>query len=244
MMITTMTIRRSIRHVTAALAAMLFLLATPTAGAQAPPLQTALAAPRFADQIAKLVDEDRRNPPAEGSILFIGSSIFRLWTTLAEQMAPLPVYNRAFGGSRTHEMLEQFDTLVLPHKPRIIVYYCGSNDVSGGEPADAIIGRVTQFVERVERALPGTQVFFVSINKAPEKRDRWDVVDKVNAEIFRYGQKGHRLHYIDVNPALFDAQGNARTELYVADMLHFKPPAYEAFTTIIEPVLARAWAAR
>jgi lysophospholipase L1-like esterase len=141
-------------------------------------------------------------------------------------------------------MLEQFDTLVVPHKPRVIVYYCGSNDVSGGEPADAIIGRIKQFVERVERALPGTQVFFVSINKAPSKRNRWDVVDTVNAEILRYSKEARHLGYIDVNPALFDSQGDARTELYLADMLHFKPPAYDAFTAIIKPVLARAWAAR
>jgi hypothetical protein len=35
-----------------------------------------------------------------GGILFVGSSIFRQWTNVPEQMAPLPVLNRAFGGSR------------------------------------------------------------------------------------------------------------------------------------------------
>src|SRR5262245_19054805 len=91
---------------------------------------------RFEEQIQKLIADDQANPPAEGSILFIGSSIWRLWSTLKQDMAPLPVYNRAFGGSQTPDMLEQFDRLVTPHKPRIIVYYCGSNDVGAGQTTD------------------------------------------------------------------------------------------------------------
>jgi hypothetical protein len=88
-------------------------------------------------------------------------------------------------------------------------------------------------------------VFFVSINKAPEKQKRWDVVDAINARVRdQFTTEFAFLSFIDVNPALFDAQGKARTELYVPDMLHFKPPAYAAFTGIIKPVLTQAWAAR
>ena len=58
-----------------------------------------------------------------GGILFVGSSIFRQWTTVADQMAPLPVLNRAFGGSRTGDQLARFDQLVPRYAPRIVVYY-------------------------------------------------------------------------------------------------------------------------
>ena len=34
---------------------------------------------------------DAANPPVKGGILFVGSSIFRQWTNVAELMAPLPV---------------------------------------------------------------------------------------------------------------------------------------------------------
>ena len=59
----------------------------------------------FADAIQTFVDQDKTSPPPQAAILFIGSSIFRLWTDLKTQMAPLPVFNRAFGGSRTWEVL-------------------------------------------------------------------------------------------------------------------------------------------
>ena len=215
---------------------LLALVAVPLA-AQAPD--------RFADQVAKLVAEDQAHPPADGSILFIGSSIWRLWSTVAQDMAPLPVYNRAFGGSQTPDMLRHFDDLVVPHKPRIIVYYCGSNDVNAGESADAIAGRIHEFAARVGKDLPGTKMIFASINRSPDKEQRWDVVDAVNTRVRNsFTKEFAYLSYVELNPALFDAAGKARVELYLPDMLHFKPPAYVAFTEILKPALTRTWASR
>jgi hypothetical protein len=206
-------------------------------GAQAPQGQQI----RFAEQVQAYLDRDRTSPPPAEGVLFIGSSIFRQWSGVAEQMAPLPAFNRAFGGSRTWEILHYMDRLVLPYRPRIIVYYCGSNDINANEPADAIVDRVRAFVERVHRALPATRVFFVSVNKAPQKREKWDVVDAVNREVAALAATLPHLEYIDVNPALFDASGEPRLELYRNDLLHFHAPAYDEFTKIIKPVVMTAW---
>jgi lysophospholipase L1-like esterase len=210
--------------------------------------QNAPAAPahevRFAADIDRFLENDKTAPPPRHAILFIGSSIFRLWSTVSEQMAPLPVFNRGFGGSRTWEILAYMDKIVLPYEPDIIVYYCGSNDVNAGEPADAIVARFEQFVERVAERLPGTRVFFVSIHRSPDKRARWNVVDEANARIKALAYATPNLDYIEVNSVLFDASDEPRTELYLADGLHFHPPAYAEFTKIIKPVLERAWSER
>jgi catechol 2,3-dioxygenase-like lactoylglutathione lyase family enzyme/lysophospholipase L1-like esterase len=196
---------------------------------------------RFADQIGAFLKEDKVNPPPKHSILFIGSSIFRQWAHLKEQMAPLPVFNRAFGGSRTEEVLAQMDRLVFPYEPRIIVYYCGSNDVNAGAKAFDIFLHFKEFCDRAAEKLPNTKVFFVSINRAPQKMNKWDVVDSANAMAKAYcGTSVHRA-FIDVNPALFDKEGKPRLELYRDDKLHFKDPAYEEFAAIIKPVLLESW---
>src|SRR5579863_6261401 len=49
--------------------------------------------------------------------------------------APLPVLNGAFPGAVTYDVLSRIGNLVLPCKPRIVVYYSGGNDISGGENA-------------------------------------------------------------------------------------------------------------
>lgn len=196
---------------------------------------------RHAQAIAAYLEADRTSPPPQGGVLFIGSSIFRQWTNVATHMAPLPAYNRAFGGSRTWEILHYMDQVVLPYRPRVIVYYCGSNDVNADEPASAIVGRIRTFVTRVHEALPGTRIVFVSVNKAPQKRDKWDVVEAINRQVKALAEESPTLDYVDVNPVLFDAKGEPRMELYRPDGLHFHPPAYDAFTPVIKPAVVAAW---
>jgi lysophospholipase L1-like esterase len=218
-----------------ALALLIFTLAQlPVRAQQASPT-------RFQQAIDTFLESDKTNPPPEHAILFVGSSIFRQWSSLEKEMAPLPVFNRAFGGSRTADILFYMDRIVLPYQPRIIVYYCGSNDINAGETAEAISERFRQFVARVQAKLPGTRVFFVSINRAPQKQDRWAVVDDANARVEKYCQTDKRLGFIDVNPALFDRDGKPRMDLYQEDRLHFKPHAYREFAAIIKPVVAAAW---
>ena len=134
-------------------AAILCALSVSTLLGQAPPKPV-----RFQADIDRMLERDKTNPPPRDGILFIGSSIFRLWTQLGEQMAPLPVYNRAFGGSVTQDLLDRVDQIVIPYRPRIIVYYCGSNDVNAGEPAGAIIARTKLFLKIVNEKLPDTFV--------------------------------------------------------------------------------------
>ena len=112
--------------------------------------------------------------------------------------------------------------------------------MSLGEPAAAIVGRIVRFIERVSAALPDTRVVFVSINRAPSKEDRWDVVDDVNRQIGMYAASHPRVEYVDVNPVLFDVSGKPRLDLYMGDELHLRPPAYEGFAKILKPVLTRA----
>jgi len=178
-----------------------------------------------------------------GGIVFVGSSIFHRWTRLPAQMAPLPIVNLAFDGAQTSDMLRLVESRVVPMRPKVVAYYAGSNDVDAGEPAEAIFGRIRQFTDRVTASLPQTRVVFMSINRAPEKRDRWDVVDAVNRQVASYSENNRRVEYVDVNPALFDLAGMPRLELYMSDRLHLRPPAYEEFARILKPVLTKALAA-
>lgn len=195
----------------------------------------------FAGDIRAFLDRDKTDPPPRDAILFIGSSIFRQWANVREHMAPLPVFNRAFGGSRTWEVLHYMDQIVLPYRPRIIVYYTGSNDVNAGESAQDIVSRTKAFVDRAHAALPDTRLYYVAINKSPDKRDRWNVVDAVNNELRAFAKSTPHLRYIDLNPVLFDTKGEPKAELYRPDGLHFHPPAYDLFAGIIKPVLVEAW---
>jgi lysophospholipase L1-like esterase len=238
-----------VRHLL--VAALCSAVAAATAGVAlgqpAPTVAVAATAPRpidlsrFEKDIVAFETADRAAPLPRDGILFVGSSIFRLWKDLGAHMAPLPVLNRAFGGSRTPEQLHFFDRVVLPYRPRIIVYYCGSNDVNAGETAEDIAWHYREFSERVRATLPGTRVYFASIIKAPQKRDRWDVVDRANALVQAYSATVADRGYLDINVALQDERGEPRMELYLSDQLHYLPPAYVRLAATVRPVVEQAW---
>lgn len=198
---------------------------------------------RYENEIRLLQRLNDTEPLPHNAIVFTGSSIFRFWSTLARDMAPLPVINRAFGGARTWEVLHFFDRIILPCQPAIIAYYCGSNDIECGEEPVPIATRFQEFGELVLRELPGSRVFFVSINLAPQKRARWDAIEAVNRLVARLCEGSPAFGYIDVNAALMDAHLQPRTDFYQEDGLHLRPAAYQALSDSIKPVLLEAWQA-
>src|SRR3954471_11643269 len=181
-------------------------------------MNRARAATLFASSIAATVlwlASPAAQAPDKGTILFLGSSIFHRWTQLSAQMHPLPVENIAFDGAVTDDWNRLIESRVIPARPKVIAYYCGSNDVDAGDSASRIVARIRQFFDRVTNALPNARVVFVSVNKAPEKRDRWDVVDDINRQMQKYVERNSRLQFVDVNPVLLNADGTPRVELFM-----------------------------
>ena len=151
-------------------------------------------------------------------------------------MAPLPVINQAFAGARMHSVFNAMDKLIIPYNPEIIVYYCGSNDINDGAEASDILSGFEKFVFAVRDKLPLTIVYFVSINKAPQKMDKWKIIDDSNEKIRNWCKNTDRLYFIDINPP-FLIDGQPRAELFLEDGLHLQPEAYMEFAKIIKPVI-------
>jgi len=196
---------------------------------------------RYENEIRVLQALNRSAPAAGNAVVFTGSSIFRFWSTLERDMAPLPVVNRAFGGARTWEVLHFFDRIVLPCRPGIIAYYCGSNDIECGEEPGPIAGRFQAFAAQALRDLPRCRIFFVSINLSPQKRARWEEIRAVNRLVAGLCADSPALAYIDVNAALLGANGQPREGFFQEDGLHLRPAAYQALAGTIQPVLLQAW---
>jgi lysophospholipase L1-like esterase len=159
-------------------------------------------------------------------LVFTGSSIMAMWETLAEFFPSDEVLNTAVSGSQTHELLGRLDELVISHAPSVVCYYCGSNDINWGVPAATIVENVLETYRRIHTALPQTQFVYLSIILAPQKRERWDVVNDANRQLSRFQAHGYR--FIDLNPLFFLPDGSPRMDFYVEDQLHLTPAAYAA----------------
>lgn len=181
--------------------------------------------------------------PPPGGVLLVGSSIFKRWTNAVSDLAPLPVANRAFGGSQTSHQLMFFDQVVPPCRPGLIVWYCGSNDIKGKKDAESILGRTEEWISRVKQIDPATEILFVSVIRAPQKhRDsQIVVVDAVNHGYEKIARSKEGVFYVDVNPALQTLAGKPRVELYVEDGLHLNREGYHQMNTLLKPAIEKIW---
>ena len=101
--------------------ALLILLA----GAAAGFLLLQPSATLWEPAIRAFEEQDRRQPPAPGQVVFAGSSSIRFWDTLATDMAPVPVLNRGFGGARLRDVLYYAVRVITPYRPLVVGIYGG-----------------------------------------------------------------------------------------------------------------------
>lgn len=207
--------------------------------------EPATTAAPFEKDIAAREAAYRAKPPPTPGIEFIGSSTFRRWSTLEADMAPLPVFNCAFGGSRVADVLAAVPRLVVPYKPRVLVYYCGDNDM-GKTTADwqVPVQGFTDFVAAVRVTQPAVRIIYVAIKPSPKRWAMWPQVQQANAAVKAVCAADPALAFVDLAPVLLGADGQPRAELYVADQLHLAPAGYALATGLIKPAVERAWTAQ
>jgi len=181
---------------------------------------------------------DAESPPVPGSIVFIGSSSILLWDTLAEDMAPMPVLNRGFGGSVIAHVTHFADRIVLPYQPSAIVLYAGDNDIAFGLSADCTFRDFEAFVEHVRKAAPDTPIYYISIKPSPARWGLWEDMKRANRLIEARTKTDPAIDFIDVSEAMLDEQGEPIGELFLEDGLHMNAAGYDLWTSIVRPRLA------
>ncbi len=198
---------------------------------------TAPAPIAFAADIAAFEAADRRDPPAPGGVVFVGSSSIRLWPALGDDFPGVQVLQRGFGGSHLSDVVRYAPRIVLPYRPRLIVLYAGDNDLWEGKSPDSVFRDYQAFVALVGRALPQTRIAYVSIKPSGS---RWALADKmraVNAMIREHTVGNPRLSYVDVFTPMLDSTGNPREDLFVSDRLHLSVKGYALWSSILLPVV-------
>lgn len=228
------------------LAGSALLTAAEMTPAPAPaPAPAAPAGARFEKEIAGFEAKDKESPPTPGTIEFIGSSTFTRWGTVVADMAPLPVYNHAFGGSQVGDMLRAAPRIVIPNKPKVIVYYCGDNNMTNPEKADpeVPVKGFADFVALIHAELPETRIIYVSIKPSPSRWAVWPKSSEANTRIKALCEADPKLTYVDIAPALLGADGKPDESLYIKDRLHTTPEGYAKITAILKPAVERTWAA-
>lgn len=189
--------------------------------------------------IEKFESDDKANPPKQGEIVFTGSSSIVKWKTLQEDMAPLYVINRGFGGSEYTDLNKYAKRIVNAYHPRAVVVYEGDNDLAAGstKTPESVANEAKEFIQIVHSDLPKTEIYVMCIKPSTLRWEQWPNMKKANELMQEYIKTQKNVEYLDVCTSMFAADGSLPRDLFVQDGLHPTPKLYAMWTSIIKPVL-------
>lgn len=195
---------------------------------------TAPAKPPFADDIAAFEAADRAHAPPKDAVLFVGSSSIRFWESLEKDFPGVPVIDRGFGGSTIADCARYADRIVVPYRPRRIVFYAGDNDIAAGRAPALVAADFTAFVRQVRAALPGVPILFISVKPSLA---RWTLAAQIREtnRLVREAAAKEDFDFLDAYAPMLGADGLPRKELFREDGLHMTPEGYALWTRLVDP---------
>jgi len=194
---------------------------------------------RFIKDFEKFAQLDKDNPPtAKNIILFTGSSTIRRWTTLPRDFLGIPVLNRGFGGSQLNQVLHHFDDLFPLYKPTTIVLYCGENDLWYGKSVNNVLGDFNSLVTRIRKALPKTNLIYLSCKPSPKRMSKWKTYERFNAQAEKICKQDPLLTFVDTSAILLGPDGKPAAGIWDKDELHLNQAGYDRLTKLLVPLLS------
>jgi len=191
---------------------------------------------RFDKYVAE-ISADGHSP---GEILFFGSSSARMWD-VKKCFPKLPTINHAFGGSQISDCIYFFDKLVKSCKPKVIVFYCGTNDLTAGKAPERVVKDFQTFITKLHKELPETRLIYVGI--CPNE-SRWKFLSKMrqaNRAIREIAVNDPLLYFWDVDSLMLGEDGKPIKEFYLKDKLHLNQTGYAHWTKQLRPILEFVW---
>lgn len=192
---------------------------------------------KWETDIAALEAADRAHPPPSGAILFTGSSSIRLWD-LKKSFPDLPAVNHGFGGSTIAENIAYIPRLVLPLRPRTIVFYAGDNDSAQGRTAEQIAADFEAYARGVHQALPEARILYLPIKPSIARWHLRDLQHDANQRIQRFCEANRDwLRFVDTAPSLLGPDGKPDPRCFEADGLHLNAQGYARWAPLVRKAI-------
>ena len=204
------------------------------------PVRVALSADYLEAEILAYEQQDVLFPPPAGAIVVTGSSTINWWYSMRNDLAPLDVLPRGFGGSTADDLDYYLDRLVLKYAPRAVVIYEGDNDIAWGKTPQHVADKIAQIAGRITARFPNSRVYVISIKPSPLRWNLWPLMQQANQLLISFCATDPRYRYIDTASVLLGTDGLPVPGYYASDALHLSTAGYAVWTSAIWPVLMAA----
>ncbi len=172
----------------------------------------------------------------DNSLLFLGSSSIRLWSTIKEEMAPYPIIQRGFGGSNSPAVAQYAERIIYPHQFSAVVIFI-ANDITGSpddltpKESAATFRKIIKTIRAKYRKQP---IFLIGITPSQSRWKQWPMIQENNAFLKALCHKQKNLYFIETAESFLNEKGEPRNELFRDDHLHLNREGYKIWGALIK----------
>jgi len=191
---------------------------------------------RFQKSIDAYIDQNRKLEDKSCDVLIFGSSSINMWNNIYEDLAPLTVIRRSYGGATIRDMIYNYDIIARGYHPKSIVLYV-ENDIVADISVGDIYDLFRVFTAKIRRDYPDTPFYILSIKPSPSRESLLKRTVMLNSLLEDYANTAKNVHYIDITQGMYDNVGNIRKDIFLDDMLHMNSAGYDLWIKVLKPVL-------
>jgi lysophospholipase L1-like esterase len=176
--------------------------------------------------------------PAKDSWLFVGSSSMRMWRNIHDNLAPLNILHRGFGGSTMRDVV-RFKNFFARYKASNIVVYEGDNDLNTSDltKVDAFLKNCREFIDYIHQSQPDTMIYFLSPKPCIRRWAHRATYEKARVALKAMTDQEPKVAYIDIATPMLGNDGTPKKDIFLGDKLHMNLKGYEIWTGVIRKAL-------
>ena len=197
-------------------------------------------AAKWDNDVAKLA-ENNATDGGDDAILCLGSSSFRLWDTISEDMSPYKMVRRAYGGAKYCDLAIHSTKLVEGLRFRAAMIFIG-NDITGKvkDKTPEEIVRLSKIVmDSVRKQRPEAPIFLIAVTPSPSRFEQWPKISVANQSLEKLAASEKNTFFVSTQTKYLNEQGQPLPELFVKDMLHQNKAGYAIWSVILKDALSK-----
>ncbi|CUX53599.1 Lysophospholipase L1-like esterase [Agrobacterium tumefaciens str. CFBP 5621] len=167
---------------------------------------------RYENDIIAVLARIQRIGLPDNPIAFYGSSSFRIWSSITEDLGSLDIVNLGFGGGT----------------------YLSASD---GLKAQTTLVHLQDLRDRVSRALPQADVFVLAIKPSPARWIYRHEFDLFNQTARDWCNGRERTTWLDPNAGLIGENGLPMFRYYLPDLVHLNAAGYAVWSEALRKKL-------
>jgi hypothetical protein len=187
-------------------------------------------------EIVKFENLDKTEKYPSDAVMFAGSSSIRLWSSLAQDMAPYNVIQRGYGGAKLSDYTVYADRIFSLHPCQALVIFI-ANDIMGtkqDKTPEEVKKLFLNLLKTFRKSHPSSPVFWIEITPSSSRWKVWPQITKAN-DLIRKACENHRnTYFIKTSFAFLNEKGLPKDELFRDDKLHLNADGYKVWTGIIK----------